>query len=158
MHALQHGQASLWDPMHALQRGQASLSFTNSRSPPKPMSIESAVPSHPLSPPSPPSFNLFKHQGLFQWVSSLHQVVKLLELQIQHQSFQWIFRVDFLKDRLIGSPCSPRDSQESSQTPKFQSINSSALSFLYGPTLTSIHDYLISLHVYKEMKMNNFNM
>ena len=45
---------------------QASLSFTNSRSPPKPMSIESAVPSHPLSPPSPPSFNLFKHQGLFQ--------------------------------------------------------------------------------------------
>ena len=45
---------------------------------------------------SPPVFNLFQHQGLFQWVSSSHQVAKLLELQLQHQSFQWIFRVDFL--------------------------------------------------------------
>ena len=53
-------------------------------------------PSHPLSSPSPPAFNLFKHQGLFQWVSSSHQVAKVLELQLQHQSFQWIFRVDFL--------------------------------------------------------------
>ena len=44
-------------------------------------------------------------------------------------------------DGLVGSPCSPRDSQESSPTPQFKSINSSALSFLYGPTLTSIHDY-----------------
>ena len=47
-------------------------------------------PSHPLSSPSPPAFNLSQHQGLFQWVSSLHQVAKVLELQ--HQSFQWIFR------------------------------------------------------------------
>ena len=47
--------------------------------------------SHPLSYPSPPAFNLSQHQGLFQWVSSLHQVVKVLELQLQHQSFQWIF-------------------------------------------------------------------
>ena len=52
-------------------------------------------PSHPLSSPSPP-FNLSEHQGLFQWVSSLHQVAKVLEFQLQHQSFQWIFRVDFL--------------------------------------------------------------
>ena len=53
-------------------------------------------PSHPLSSPSPPAFNLSKHQGLFQGVSSFHQVAKVLELQLQHQSFQWIFRTDFL--------------------------------------------------------------
>ena len=53
-------------------------------------------PSHPLSSPSPPAFNLSQHQGLFQWVSSLHQVAKVLEFQLQHQSFQWIFRTDFL--------------------------------------------------------------
>ena len=46
-------------------------------------------PSHPLLSPSPPAFNLSQHQGLFQWVSSLHQVAKVLELQLQHQSFQW---------------------------------------------------------------------
>ena len=52
-------------------------------------------PSHPLSSPSPPAFNLFQHQGLFQWVSSSHQVAKVLEFQLQHQSFQWTFRTDF---------------------------------------------------------------
>ena len=52
-------------------------------------------PSHPLS-PSPFAFSLSQHQGLFQWVGSLHQVAKVLELQRQHQSFQWIFRTDFL--------------------------------------------------------------
>ena len=51
-------------------------------------------PSHPLSSPSPPAFNLSQHQGLFQWVSSLHQVAKVLQFQLQHQSFQWIFRTD----------------------------------------------------------------
>ena len=51
-------------------------------------------PSHPMSPPSPPALNLFQHQGLLQWVSSSHQVTKVLEFQ--QQSFQWIFRVDFL--------------------------------------------------------------
>ena len=51
-------------------------------------------PSHPLSPLSPPALNLSQHQGLFQWIDSLHQVAKVLELQ--HQSFQWPFRVDFL--------------------------------------------------------------
>ena len=100
-------------------------------------------PSHPLSSPSPPVFNLSQHQGLFKWVSSLHQVAKVLELQLQHQSFQWIFRTDFLQDGLVGSPCSPRDSQESSPTPQFKSINSSVLSFLYSPTLTSTHDHCI---------------
>ena len=53
-------------------------------------------PSHPLPSPSPPAFNLSQHQGLFQWVGSSHQVAKVLELQLQHQSFQWIFRTDFL--------------------------------------------------------------
>ena len=53
-------------------------------------------PSHPLSSPSPLAFNLSQHQGLFKWVSSSHQVAKVLELQLQHQSFQWIFRTDFL--------------------------------------------------------------
>ena len=49
-------------------------------------------PSHPLSSPSPPALNLSQHQGLFQWVSSLHQVAKVLEFHLQHRSFQWIFR------------------------------------------------------------------
>ena len=71
-------------------------------------------PSHPLSSPSPPAFNLSQHQGLFQRVSSLHQVAKVLEFQLQLQSFHWIFRTDLLYDWLVGSPCSPRDSQESS--------------------------------------------
>ena len=53
-------------------------------------------PSHPLSSPSPPAFNLFQHQGLFKWVNSSHQVAKVLEFQLQHQFFQWIFRTDFL--------------------------------------------------------------
>ena len=53
-------------------------------------------PSHPLSSPSPPAFNLSQRQGLFQWLSPSHQVAKVLEFQLQHQSFQWIFRTDFL--------------------------------------------------------------
>ena len=98
--------------------------------------------SRPLSSPSLPAFNLSQHSSLFKWVSSSHQVAKVLEFQLQHQTFQWIFSTDFLWDGLVGSPCSPRDSQESSPTPQVNSINSSALSFLYSPTLTSIHHYL----------------
>ena len=52
-------------------------------------------PSPPLLSPSPPTFILSQHQGLFQWVTSSHQVAKVLELQLQHESFQWIFRTDF---------------------------------------------------------------
>ena len=98
-------------------------------------------PSHPLSSPSSPAFNLSQHQGLFKWVSSLHQVAKILELQLQHQSFQWILRLDFLYDWLVWSPCSTRESWESYPAPLFKSINSSMLSLLYSSTLTSIHDY-----------------
>ena len=77
---------------------QASLSITNSQSSPKPMSIESdAIQlSHPLSSPSPPALNLSQHQGLFQWVNSFHEVAKVLEFQLQYQSFQWTPRTDLL--------------------------------------------------------------
>ena len=98
-------------------------------------------PSHPLSSPSPPAPNPSQHQGLFQWVSASHEVAKVLEFQLQHQSFQWTPRTDLLWNGLVGSPCSPRDSQESSPTPQFKSINSLVLSFLHNPTLTSIHDH-----------------
>ena len=96
-------------------------------------------PSLPLSSPSP-AFNISQHQGLFQWVNTLHEVAKVLEFQLQHHSFQWTPKTDLLYNGLVGSPCSPRDSQESSPTPHFKSINSSALSFLHSPTLISIHD------------------
>ena len=61
--------------------------------------------SHPLSSPSPPTFSLAQHQGLFQWVSSSHQVAKVLKFQLQHQSFQWTFRTDrinYVTGRKIG--------------------------------------------------------
>ena len=98
-------------------------------------------PSHPFLLPSPPALNLSQHQGLFQWLSSSHRVAKVLELQLQHPSFQGIFRVDFLKHWLVWSLCCPSELQESFPRPQFKSINSSALSLLYGPTVTSIQDY-----------------
>ena len=78
---------------------QASLSITNSQSLLKTHVhwVSDAIqPSHPLSSPSPPAFNLSQHQGLFQWINSTHEMAKVLEFQLQHQSFQWIFRTDFL--------------------------------------------------------------
>ena len=98
-------------------------------------------PSHPLSSPSPPAFNLSQHQSLFQGFSSSDQVTKVLELQLQHHSFQWISRVDFLQDWLVWSPCFPRDSQESISTLQLKNINSLVLSLRYGPVLASVHDY-----------------
>ena len=98
-------------------------------------------PSHPLSSPSPSAPNPSQHQRLFQWVTSLHDVAKVLEFQLEHLSFQRNPRGDLLQNGLVGSPCSPRDSQESSPTPQFKSINSSALSLLHSPTLTPIHDH-----------------
>ena len=59
--------------------------------------VDDAIqPSHPLSSLFPPALNLSQHQGLFKWVSSLHQLAKVLEFWLHHQSFQWIFRTDFL--------------------------------------------------------------
>ena len=84
--------------------------------------------------------NPSQHRGLFQWVNSLHEVAKVLEFQPQHQSFQWTPRTGLLQNGLVGSPFSPRDSQESSPAPQFKNINSSVLGFLHSPTLTSIHD------------------
>ena len=101
---------------------------------------DAVQPSYPLLPPSLFAVNLSQHQGLFQWISSSHQVARVLKVQLQHQSFQWIFRVDFLLDGLVGSPCCSRDSQESS-APQFKSISSSALSLPYGLTLTVVHDF-----------------
>ena len=115
---------------------QASLSITNSRSLLKLMPInqvgDAIQPSHPLSPPSPPASNSSQHQGLFQWVNSSHEVAKVLEFQLQHQSFQWTPRTNLLEDGLVGSLCSPKDFQESSPKPQFKSINFSALSFLHN--------------------------
>ena len=98
-------------------------------------------PSHPLLSPSPPPPNPSQHQSLFQWVNSSHEVAKVLEFQLYRQSFQRNPRADLLQNGLVVSPCSPRDSQESSPTPQFKSINSSVLSLLHSPTLTSIHDH-----------------
>ena len=87
--------ATPWTTAH-----QPSQSINNSQSLPKLMSIELVMPSNhlilcpPL--PSPPAFNLFQHQGLFKWVSSSHQVAKVLEFQLQHHSFQWTPRTDLL--------------------------------------------------------------
>ena len=92
-------------------------------------------PSHSLLSPSSPAFNLSQHQSfpMSQFFASGGQSIgasastSVLPMNIQ--------------DWLLWPPCSPRDSQESSPTPQFKSTNSSALSFLYGPILTSIHDY-----------------
>ena len=84
---------TLCDPMDRLPCPPPTPGAYSNSCPLHPCAIQ---PSHPLSSPSPPAFNLSQHQGLFQWVSSSHQVVKVLDIQHQHQSFQWIFRTDFL--------------------------------------------------------------
>ena len=144
---------SLCDPMNRSMPGlpvhHQLLEFTQTHV----HRVSDAIqPSHPLSSPSPPAPSPSQHQDLFQRVNSSHEVAKVLEFQLQHQSFQWIFRTDLLQDGLVGSPCSPRDSQESSPTPQFKSINSSVLSFLCGPTLTSIHGYWVN-HSFDEMDL-----
>ena len=134
---------------------QASLSIINSRSSLRLTSIESVMPySHLilccplfLLPPIPPSIRVFSR------VNSSHEVAKVLEFQLQHHSFQRNPRADLLQNGLVGSPCSPRDSQESSPTPQFKSINSSALSFLHSPTLTVLTQSQLSLqHTYMNLE------
>ena len=124
---------------------QASLSITIFRSSLKLMSIKSVMPSSHLIlcrpifllPPIPPSIRVFSNESTLRmrwpkyWSFSFRK----------HHSFQRTPRADLLQNGLVGSPCSPRDSQESSPTPQFKSINSSALSFLHSPTLTCIHDH-----------------
>ena len=98
-------------------------------------------PSHPLSPLSPPALNLSQHQSVFHWVSSSHQVAKVMELKLQHQSFQWMLRVDFLLrlTRLISLQSKDLSRVFSSTTIWRHQFFDAQL--LYGPTLTSIHDY-----------------
>ena len=66
-------------PVHLLEFTQTHIHWVS----------DAIQPSHPLSSPSPPAFNLSQHQGLFKWVSCSHQMAKVLEFQLQHQSFQW---------------------------------------------------------------------
>ena len=129
--------ATPWTAAH-----QVPLSFTISRSLLKLMSIEMVMPStrlvlcRPLliQPSIFPSIRVFSNE------STLHmRWPKYWSFSIS--SFQRNPRADLLQNGLVGSPCSPRDSQESSPTPQFKSIKSLALSFLYSPTLTSIHDH-----------------
>ena len=96
-------------------------------------------PSHPLLSPSPPAPNPSQHQGLFQRVISSHEVTKVLEFQPQHQFFQWTPRTYLLQDGLVGSPCSPKDSQESSPIPQFKSINFQCSAFF---TVQLSHPYM----------------
>ena len=107
-------------------------------------------PSHLLSSPYPSAFNLSQHQGLFQWVISSHEVAKVLEFQLQHLSLQRNPRADLLQNGVVGSPCNPRDSQESSPTLQFKSINSLALSFTYPIFCihSSFSEHLGCFHVF----------
>ena len=114
-------------------------------------------PSHPLSSPCPPALNLSQHQGLFKWVSSWHQVAKGLELQ--HQSFQWTPRIDRLKDGLVGSPCSPRDSQESSPTPSVLWHSAFFIVQLSHPYMTTGKDIALTRWTFVDKVMSLlFNM
>ena len=92
--------------------------------------------SHAIQPSHPFSFCLqsFPASESFQMSQLFALVAKVFQFQLQHQSYQWTPRADLLLDGLVRSPCSPRDSQESSPTRLFKIINSLVLSFLYSPT------------------------
>ena len=118
---------------------QASLSITNSQSSLRLTSIKSVMPSSHLIicrpllllPPIPPSISLFK------WVSSSHQVAKVLEFQFQHQSFQWTFRTDLLQNGLVGSPITlvyPNGKQQHGIQTQTHSISKLCLMFIYRAT------------------------
>ena len=90
---------TLWDPMNCSTPGFPVLRYLPELAQTHVHRVgEASQSSHLLSSPSPPAFNLSQYQGLFQWVSSSHQVAEVLEFHLQHQSFQWIFKVDFLND------------------------------------------------------------
>ena len=145
---------TLCDPMNCSMLGFPVLHYFPEFAPTHVHWVNDAIqPFHLLLPPSSLAFSLSQHQGVFQWVNSLHQVAKISELQLQHQPFQWIFRVNLLKDWLIWSPCCLRESQESSPAPQFKSINCLVVSLLYGPTrLWSIQDYWKS-HSFDQMDL-----
>ena len=132
---------TLWDPMNHSTSGppvhHQLPEFTQTHV----HQVSDAIqPSHPLRPlfllpPIPPSI----------WVFSNESTLRMRWLEYWSFSFSIFLpknpRADLLQNGLIGSPCSPRDSQESSPTPQFKSINCSVLSLLHSPTLTSIHDH-----------------
>ena len=95
-------------------------------------------PTHPLSSPSP-TFNLSQHQGLFQWVSSSNQVAKVLEFQLQHVLPMNI--QDWFPLGLTGLILQFKGLSRVFSNTTVQKHQFLVLSFLYGPTLTSIHDY-----------------
>ena len=121
----------------------ASLSITNSWSLLKLISIESVVPSNHLILYCPLLLlhSISQHQGFFQMSQFFASGGWVLKFQLQHQSFPCIFKTNCLQDGLVGSPCIPRNSRVSSPMPQSKSIDSSVLTFLYSPTLTSIRDY-----------------
>ena len=126
---------TLWDPMDCSTTGFPVFHHLPDLAQTLVHCVGDAVqPSHfLLSPLFPPS--------IFPCIKVFSNELSLPIRRLQHQSFQWIFRIDFLWDWLVWSPCSPRDSQESSPALQFKSINFSALNLFYGPTLTSVHDY-----------------
>ena len=136
-HSVMSDSETPWTAAH-----QASLSITNSQSLLKLIPIESVMPSNNLIPchpllllsPIPPSSKVLSNESslCMRWP--------------KHWSYNFSISPSneysgLISSGLVGSPCSPRDSQESSPTPQFKSINSLALSFLHSPTLTSIHDH-----------------
>ena len=95
---------TLWDPRDYSTPGFLVLHYNPDFIQIRVHWVSDAIqPSHPLLSPPLPAFSLSQLQSLFQWVDPLHQVAKVLELQLQHQSFQWIFRIDFLWDWLVGT-------------------------------------------------------
>ena len=123
---------------------QASLSITNFQSLLKLMSIESMMPSNDLILYCPLLFlpSVFPSNRVFSNESALCiRWPKYWSFSFSISPSNDYSGLNFLEDLLVGSPCSPGDSQESSPTLQFKSINSLALSFLYSITLTSIHDY-----------------
>ena len=120
---------------------QTSLSFTISWSLLRLVSIETVMPSNHLifcPPTSLLALNLSQHQGLFQWVGCLHYVAKVLELQLQHQPFQYSGLISFGLTGWISQLS--KGLSWVFPAPQFKSISSSVLSLLYGPVFTSIHD------------------
>ena len=98
-------------------------------------------PSHPLSSPFPPAPNPSQHQRLFQWVNSSHEVAKVLEFQLQHQSFQLNIQDGFPLGWTRWISLQYKGLPRVFSNTTFKSINSSTFSFLHSPTLTSIYDH-----------------
>ena len=102
---------------------------------------EATQPSHPLSSPSLPTINLSQYQGLFKWVSSSHQVTKILEFHLQHQVLPMNIQDWFPLGLTSLISVQSKGLSRVFPTPQLKNINALTLSFLYIPTLTLIHVY-----------------